>query len=126
MATWEGVRALRLARGYLDQRAPRGDLVRVVSEVPGLHAQVASAAELQAWARVEDVRPDDVRDALWERRSLVRTWLTSRPRSSAPCSRRSGRRSGRDRSRESGWPAGCGSGWASASRIAFGRTGASC
>lgn len=75
MATWEGVRALRLARGYLDQRAPRGDLVRVVSEVCGLHAQVASAAELQAWARVEDVRPDDVREALWERRSLVRTWL---------------------------------------------------
>jgi hypothetical protein len=39
-----------------------------------VHAQVQSAAELSLWARVEDITPDDVRGALWSRRSLVRTW----------------------------------------------------
>jgi hypothetical protein len=39
-----------------------------------VHAQVQSSAELQLWARVEGVRPEDVREALWERRTLVRTW----------------------------------------------------
>jgi hypothetical protein len=40
----------------------------------GLHAQVMSSAELQAAARIDGLRPSDVRDALWERRSLVKTW----------------------------------------------------
>jgi hypothetical protein len=39
-----------------------------------VHAQVQSSAELQLWARVEGIGPQDVRDALWERRELVRTW----------------------------------------------------
>jgi hypothetical protein len=46
----------------------------VVSDVCAIQAQVQSAAELSLWARVEDLTPDDVRDALWKRRSLVRTW----------------------------------------------------
>ncbi len=33
-----------------------------------------SSAELQLWARVSGVSPDDVRDALWTQRTLVRTW----------------------------------------------------
>jgi hypothetical protein len=49
-------------------------MLNVVSQVCGVHAQVQSSAELQIWARVEGVKPKDVRDALWERRSLVRTW----------------------------------------------------
>jgi hypothetical protein len=40
----------------------------------GLHAQVQSSAELQAWARIEGVAAEDIREALWERRTLVRTW----------------------------------------------------
>ena len=40
----------------------------------GLHAQVMGSAELQAAARIDGLRPTDVRDALWERRSLVKTW----------------------------------------------------
>jgi hypothetical protein len=35
---------------------------------------VMSAAELTLWARVEGLRPDAVRHALWEDRSLVKTW----------------------------------------------------
>jgi len=30
--------------------------------------------ELQVWARVNDITRDDIREGLWERRELVRTW----------------------------------------------------
>jgi hypothetical protein len=40
----------------------------------GLHAQVMSSAELQASARIDGLRAADVREALWERRSLVKVW----------------------------------------------------
>lgn len=73
--TWSRVRAWRVARHHLDARVPRGRLVEVVKDVCGLHAQVQSSAELQAWARVEGVTTADVRDALWEHRTLVRTWV---------------------------------------------------
>jgi hypothetical protein len=33
-----------------------------------------SSAELTLWARVEDLDPDAVQKALWEERSLVKTW----------------------------------------------------
>ena len=46
----------------------------VVRDVCGLHAQVQSSMELQVWARVNDITRDDIREALWERRELVRTW----------------------------------------------------
>ena len=46
----------------------------MVSDVCAIHAQVQSAAELSLWARVEDLTPGDVREALWNRRTLVRTW----------------------------------------------------
>jgi hypothetical protein len=72
--TWDHVRAWRVRRHHLDRRAPSGRLLEVVRDVCGLQAQVQSAAELQVWARVERATPDDVRRALWERRTLVRTW----------------------------------------------------
>ena len=40
----------------------------------GIHAQVMSFAELQLAARLDGARPADVRDALWERRTLVKSW----------------------------------------------------
>jgi Winged helix DNA-binding domain len=63
-----------VARNHLEQRAPRRKLLDVVSDAGAIQAQVQSAAELSLWARVEGLTPDDVRDALWKRRSLVRTW----------------------------------------------------
>ncbi|HYM57020.1 MAG TPA: winged helix DNA-binding domain-containing protein [Solirubrobacteraceae bacterium] len=45
-----------------------------MSELCGLHAQVMSSAELTLWARVEDLEPDAVSRALWQQRSLVKTW----------------------------------------------------
>jgi hypothetical protein len=55
-------------------RAAKKDLSRVVGEIGGVQAQVMSAAELQAGVRV-DCRVNDVRDALWKSKYLVKTWL---------------------------------------------------
>jgi hypothetical protein len=71
---WDAVRAGRLARSHLAGRAPAERLVDVVRDVCGIHAQVMGSAELQLAARVEGVTRADVRAALWERRSLAKTW----------------------------------------------------
>ncbi|MEO8287289.1 MAG: winged helix DNA-binding domain-containing protein [Chloroflexota bacterium] len=64
----------RLKGHQLLERAPRNRLVDVVSKVGGLQAQVMSAAELQAWARIEGITAQDVRDALWKERTLYKSW----------------------------------------------------
>lgn len=64
----------RLSMHHLAQRAPKQHLARVVSDVCGVQAQVMSAAEMGIWARVEDVTSQDVKDALWKHRTLVKTW----------------------------------------------------
>jgi Winged helix DNA-binding domain len=71
---WDQVRAWRSARHRLAERAPAGAMLAVTAGIAGLHAQVMSSAELTLWARVEDLAPDAVRRALWEERSLVKTW----------------------------------------------------
>jgi hypothetical protein len=68
------VRAFRLARQRLDRRAPRGSLLEVVRDLCGVHAQLASSAELALWARIEGIERDEIRTALDEERSLVKTW----------------------------------------------------
>jgi Winged helix DNA-binding domain len=65
----------RLKRQSLLHRAPPGSLVEVAGRICGLHAQVLSAADLQAWSRVEGHARGDLERALWEERSLVKTWL---------------------------------------------------
>ncbi len=72
--TWENVLAWRLRRQHLDRRAPREALLAAVADICGLHAQVMSSAELTAWARVEGIAPGAVGRALWEERTLVKTW----------------------------------------------------
>jgi hypothetical protein len=64
----------RLVRSHLVERAPADRLVDVVREVCGIHAQVMGSAELQLAARVDGITQADVREALWERRELVKTW----------------------------------------------------
>ncbi len=64
----------RLVRSHLVERAPADRLVEVVREVCGIHAQVMGSAELQLAARVDGITQADVREALWERRELVKTW----------------------------------------------------
>ena len=53
-------------------RAPRGRLLDVVRATCGVHAQLASGAELAISARVDDVTAADVQDALRETRELVK------------------------------------------------------
>src|SRR6266567_2250492 len=48
---WDQVLGWRLRRHHLDQRAPSGELLAVVAEIAGLHAQVMSSAELTLWTR---------------------------------------------------------------------------
>jgi hypothetical protein len=72
--TWDQVRAWRVSRQHLDRRLPSGRLLEAIRDVCGIHAQLHSSAELQLWARVSGVTPEDIRDALWRQRSLVRTW----------------------------------------------------
>ena len=71
---WDEVRARRLARSSLIERASSDRLVAVVGELCGVHAQVQAAAELQLAERVDGIVQADVRAALWEKRSLVKAW----------------------------------------------------
>jgi hypothetical protein len=72
--TWNEVRARRLARSSLAKRASAQQLVEVLRDVGGVHAQIQSSAELQLAARIDGLTQEDMRSALWERRELVKAW----------------------------------------------------
>jgi winged helix DNA-binding protein len=72
--TWPRIAAWRVRRHHLDQRAAAGDMLRVASQLCGLHAQVLSSAALMVWARVEALDQGAVQRALWADRTLVKTW----------------------------------------------------
>jgi hypothetical protein len=72
--TWRQIAALRLRRQHLEVRAPRGALLDVVRDHVAIQAQVMGSAELAIHARVDGLGRDDVQRALWEQRSLVKTW----------------------------------------------------
>jgi Winged helix DNA-binding domain len=71
---WKDVRARRLARSSLSERASGDRLVEVAGALCGVHAQVQASAELQLAVRVEEIEQADVRAALWEQRTLVKAW----------------------------------------------------
>ena len=68
------VHSMRLARSHLEPRAGRRQLAQVVADVCGVQAQFVPSAELALLARVDGLRRGDMARALWEDRSLVRTW----------------------------------------------------
>jgi hypothetical protein len=72
--SWKQAAAWRIRRHHLVERAPAGSMLAVASRLCGLHAQVMSSAELTLWARVEDASRAAVERALWEDRTLVKTW----------------------------------------------------
>jgi hypothetical protein len=72
--TWEQVRAWRLEQQYLATRLGRRTFVSAVERVLGVQAQVVSAAELSIGARVDGLKRADVQAALWQDRTLVKTW----------------------------------------------------
>jgi len=72
--TWAQAAAWRVRRHDLVERAPAASMLAVASRLCGLHAQIMSSAELTLWARVEDLDRRAVQRALWEDRTLVKTW----------------------------------------------------
>lgn len=72
--TWNQVNAWRLAQHSLSPRLKREDFVAVVSRLYGIHAQVMSAAELALGTRTNGLHPQDVQAALWQERTIVKTW----------------------------------------------------
>jgi hypothetical protein len=66
--------AWRLQQHHLHRRAPREAMTAAAAEIGGLQAQVMSSAELALWARIDDLEREAVPRALWEERSLVKTW----------------------------------------------------
>jgi hypothetical protein len=72
--TWEQVCAWRLSQQHLTERASPERLLEVASTLIGIQAQVLSSAELALWARVQDMQPDTLSNALWKQRTLIKTW----------------------------------------------------
>lgn len=72
--TWAQVHAFRLRRHHLIDTVPRSGVVPVAKDICGAQAQVMSAAELQIAVRAHATAAD-VKHALWNERSLVKTWL---------------------------------------------------
>jgi hypothetical protein len=72
--TWGQVHAWRLAQHGLAPRLRRQDFLQAVSRTGGIQAQVLSAAELALWARVQNLARADIQTALWQERSLIKTW----------------------------------------------------
>ncbi|HUY77470.1 MAG TPA: winged helix DNA-binding domain-containing protein [Ktedonobacterales bacterium] len=72
--TWRQVHARRLAQHGLSPRWNAPEAAQAATRTGGIQAQVMSAAELALCARVAGLAPHDVRAALWQDRSLVKTW----------------------------------------------------
>src|SRR5262249_24158009 len=72
--TWNGVTARRMARHALAEPATDLGPAGVAGVLCGAHAQVLSAAELSIGRRVAGATRTDVRRALWDERTLVKTF----------------------------------------------------
>jgi hypothetical protein len=72
--SWLQVNAWRMARQSLSTRLQRPDLLQAVKCTGGVQGQVMSAAEWALGTRLEDLTRSDVQSALWQERSLVKTW----------------------------------------------------
>jgi hypothetical protein len=64
-----------LGRQHLLERAPPDDAIAVIDDILGLNAQGALNFQLSLWNRVSDFSHDFLPRALFEERSLVRSWL---------------------------------------------------
>lgn len=72
--TWTQAASWRVRRQYLDRPAPPGSILAIASRLCGLHAQVLSSAELTLWTRMGDLERGAIERALWQDRTLVKTW----------------------------------------------------
>jgi hypothetical protein len=71
--TWEQVLAWRVRRQFLESPA-QASVSDIVARLAGVQAQVASAAELAVAVRQSAPSPRAAERALWDDRTLVKTW----------------------------------------------------
>jgi uncharacterized protein YcaQ len=71
----EKLRQLYLIKHHLLKKAGRKDLVKVVGNVCGLHAQAATSPYLALWSRVEGFENKLLDKELFEDKALVKTWV---------------------------------------------------
>ncbi|MGH3153534.1 MAG: winged helix DNA-binding domain-containing protein [Streptosporangiaceae bacterium] len=72
--TWEGVTARRMARHALAEPATGLGPADIAGLLCGAHAQILSAAELSIGRRIAGATRADVQRALWQERTLVKTF----------------------------------------------------
>jgi hypothetical protein len=72
--TWSGVTSRRMARHALTEPATDLDPADIAGVLCGAHAQVLSAAEFSIGRRIAGATRADVQRALWEDRTLVKTF----------------------------------------------------
>lgn len=72
--TWSGATARRMARHALTEPATDGGPADIAGLMCGAHAQVLSAAELSIGRRIAGATRADVQRALWDDRTLVKTF----------------------------------------------------
>src|SRR5439155_25628412 len=60
------------SRHHLVKRASASALAQVAGDMAGVQAQVLSAAQISLWARTRGLSADDVENALWRDRTLVK------------------------------------------------------
>jgi len=72
--TWTGVTARRMARHALTEPAADLGPAEIAAVLCGAHAQVLSAAEFSIGRRIAGASRADVQRALWEDRTLVKTF----------------------------------------------------
>ncbi len=72
--TWSGVTARRMARHALSEPATDLGPAEIAGVLCGAHAQVLTAAELSIGRRIARASRVDVQRALWEDRTLVKTF----------------------------------------------------
>src|SRR3989475_6175680 len=73
-ASPDQVSAFRLSRHHLVKRPPASALAQVAGDMAGAQAQVLSAAQTSLWARNRGLSVEDVENALWRDRTLVKSW----------------------------------------------------
>ncbi len=71
----ETLTRLYLIKHHLFKKANKTDFVKVVDDVCGLHAQVATTPYLSLWNRVEAFEDALLDEALYTAKSLVKTWV---------------------------------------------------
>ena len=68
------VRAFRMARQHLVSPSPAGSMLEAVTAVHGIQSQVDAHAVFAVGQRVAKAGPAEIKRALWQDRTLVKTW----------------------------------------------------